>query len=99
MVEIARQAPDPFVQGFAEELPVETDIVIPLALLGELTAHEEKLFAGMGPHKSEIGAKIREALPTVARHLTDQRSLAVHDLVVAERKDKVLVKCIKQPEA
>src|SRR5271167_3204604 len=69
MIEIAHQTPDPLVQRFAEQLPVEADIVVPLALLGEFAAHEQQLLAGVGPHECEIGSQISEALPAVARHL------------------------------
>ena len=58
--------------------------MIPLALLAELAAHEQKLLAGMSPHEAEIGAQVGEVLPAVARHLADQRALAVHHLVMAE---------------
>jgi hypothetical protein len=32
---------------------------------------------------------VRELLPVVARHAREQRALAVHDLVVADREDEV----------
>src|ERR1700719_4501349 len=92
MIEIAHQTPDPLVQRFAEQLPVEPDIVVPLALLSELAAHEQELLTGMAPHESEIGSQIGEALPAVARHLADQRALAVDHLVMAEREGEILVK-------
>ena len=57
----------------------------------ELAAHEEQLLAGMRPHVRVERAQVRELLPAVARHLRQQRALAVHDLVVRERQDEVLV--------
>ena len=99
MIEIAHQTPNPLVQRFAQQLPVEPDIVVPLALLSELAAHEQQLLAGVGPHESEIGSQISETLPAIARHLADQRTLAMHHLVVAERQDEILVKGVEQPEA
>src|SRR5437879_4230354 len=45
MIEIAHQTPDALVQRFAEQLPVEPYIVVPLALLGEFAAHEQQLLA------------------------------------------------------
>src|SRR5437764_82050 len=98
MIEIAHQTPNALVQRFAEQLPVEPDIVVPLALLAELAAHEQQLLARVGPHECDIGSQISKALPAVARHLADQRALAVHHLVMAERQDEVLVKGIKQPK-
>src|SRR5271155_5868769 len=96
MIEIAHQTPDPLVQRFAEQLPVEPDIVVPLAFLRELAAHKQQLLARVGPHESEISSKVSEALPLVARHLAYQRALAVHHLVMAERQDEVLVKGVEQ---
>src|SRR5215472_2299433 len=52
----------------------------------------------MAPHVGEISTQIGEALPAVAGHLADQRSLAVHRLVMAEREDEILVKSVKQPK-
>ena len=48
--------------------------------------------------KREIGAQIGEALPAVARHLADQRALAVHHLVMAQRQDEVFVEGVEQAE-
>ena len=45
----------------------------------------------MRPHVAVERAQVREALPAVAGHLPEQRALAVHDLVVGERQDEVLV--------
>ena len=44
----------------------------------------------MRPHVPVQRAQVRELLPAVARHLLEQRSLAVHDLVVRERQHEVL---------
>ena len=76
----------------AEQVPVERMVVVPFALLRELAAHEQQLLAGMRPHEAEIGAQVGELLPAVARHLAEQRALAVHHLVVAERQHEILVK-------
>jgi len=54
------------VQRIVEALPVEPEIVVPLALLAEFAAHEQELLAGMRPHEGEIGAQIGETLPAVA---------------------------------
>ena len=43
-------------------------------------------------------AEIAEALPAVAGHFAEQRSLAVHDLVVAQRQDEVLGERVEQAE-
>src|SRR5436190_16280492 len=57
MIEIAHQTADPLVQRLGEQLPVEPDIVVPLALLRELAAHEQQLLAWVGPHESEISSQ------------------------------------------
>ena len=85
-------------QRIAEQLPVEPDIVVPFPLLGELAAHEQQLLAGMRPHEGKIGAQIGESLPPVARHLADQRALAVHHLVMPQRQDEILVEGVEQAE-
>src|SRR3712207_7210930 len=37
-----------------QQVPVEARVVVPLALLGDLAAHEEQLLAGMPPHEAVI---------------------------------------------
>ena len=44
----------------------------------------------MRPHVGEERAHVRHLLPAVARHLVQQRTLAVHDLVVRDRQHEVL---------
>ena len=80
-------------------MPVERALVRPLTLLRKLAAHEEELLARMGPHETQVGAQVRVALPFVSRHLANQRALAVHHLVVAERQDEVLAEGIHHAES
>src|SRR3546814_14452331 len=82
----------------AEELPVERRIVIPFTLLRELAAHEQQLLARMREHEREVGTQVGEALPAVARHLPEQRTLAVHDLVLGQRQHEVLAERIVHSE-
>jgi hypothetical protein len=84
-VEVAHEIAKAAMHGIVEQVPVEAVVVIPLALLAELAAHEQELLAGMPPHKGEVGAQVGQALPAIAGHLAEERALAVHDLVVAER--------------
>ncbi len=65
--------------------------MVPFLSLAELAAHEEKLLAGLGVHVAEQDAQVGELLPVVTGHLAEQRSLAVHDLVVGEGQHEVLV--------
>src|SRR5437763_79964 len=73
-------------------------LVLPLAPRAELAAHEQELLAGVGPHEGEVGTQIREFLPDVARHLVEERALAVHYLVMGERQDEVLGEGVEQAE-
>ena len=82
-----------------EQVPVDRLVVLPLAPLGELVAHEEELLAGVAEHVAVEQAEVGELLPDVARHLVDQRALAVDDLVVRERQDEVLGEGVDQAEA
>ncbi len=98
MVEIAHQPLHALAHRLVQQMPVEAAIVIPLALLRELAAHEQELLARMRPHEPEIGAQIGEALPTVARHAADERALAVHHFVVGQRQNEVFRKGVDEPE-
>ena len=80
------------------QMPVEAVIVIPLDELAELAAHEQQLLAWMCDPIREERAQAGELLPVVARHLADQRALAVHDLVVRERQHKVLAEGVHEGE-
>src|SRR5205823_14391248 len=95
-IEVAHQALHSGMETVVEALPVEPDIVVPLALLAELAAHEQELLAGMRPHEGEIGPQIGKALPAVARHSADQRALAVDDLVMRDRQDEIFVESVEE---
>ena len=86
------------VLGVLEQPPVELAALGPLRLLAELAAHEEQLLARVRPHEREVGAQVGQLLPPVARHLAQQRPLAVDDLVVADRQDVVLRERVDQGE-
>ena len=72
--------------------------MVPLLVLRELAAHEQQLLAGMRPHVRVERTQVRELLPAVARHLVHERALPVHDLVVREREDEVLVPGVDERE-
>ena len=71
---------------------------MPLAGLRDLTPHEEQLPPRVRVHPSVERPEVRELLPLVARHLVDERTLAVHDLVVRQRQHEVLGVRVQQPE-
>ena len=70
------------VGALPEQMPVEASVVVPLASLPDLAAHEEKLLARVRPHVRVERAKVRKLLPLVTGHPAEQRTLSVHDLVV-----------------
>src|SRR6266705_1426742 len=73
-------------------------LVPPFVFLAKLSAHEQKLLAGMAEHETVIGAQICKALPFVARHAAEDGALAVHDLVMGERQDKIFGERVVQAE-
>ena len=97
-VQIPDKQLNPFMQRKFEKMEIEAAILVPLAALSELLAHEQKLLARMRPHEAVIGAKVRKLLPIVARHFVDQRSLAVHHFIMAEWQHEILGESIKQAE-
>ena len=83
---------------FVEQVPVEAAVVVPLAPLADLAAHEEELLAGMPVHVGQQRPQRRVLLPGVARQLVEQRPLPVHDLVVGKRQDEVFAERVQHRE-
>ncbi len=86
------------VRGIVEHRPIELLCEIPLVKLSELRAHEQQLFAGVREHVRKEIAHARELHVVIAGHFVDERALAVNDLVVRNRQDKVLGKCVNHGE-
>ncbi len=97
-VEIPDEAADPGVERAVEHVPVEARVVVPLASLAELGAHEHQLLARVRVHEPVQHAQGGRLLPVVSRQLSEHRALAVHDLVVRERQDEVLRERVDQRE-
>jgi hypothetical protein len=97
-IEVAYQPLDAGVVGIVEQEPVDLAVMVPLALLGDLAAHEQQLLARMRPHEAQIGAQVGEFLPAIARHAAEQRAFAMHYLVMRDRQDEAFGKGIDQPE-
>src|SRR5579875_3167689 len=97
-VEIAHQVLDAAMERIGKEMPIEAPVVAPLALLGDLAAHEQQLLARMAEHEAVIGAQIGEALPAVAGHLPEQRALPVHHFVMAQGQYEILGEGVEEPE-
>src|SRR5690606_26041008 len=90
-VELADEELDPAVgRAGRAEVPIEALVVVPLAPLAELAAHEEQLLGGLEPLVGEKEAEVGELLPLVAGHAREEGALEVNDLVVRERDDVVL---------
>src|SRR5688572_11685287 len=62
-IEVAHPALQTRVQGKVQKMPVEAGVVIPFAVLADLTAHEQELLARLREHVTEEQAEICEFLP------------------------------------
>src|SRR5262249_40621994 len=88
-VEIANQARNSRMPWPFKQMPVERVVVAPFLLLRQLASHEEELLTGMSEHEAIVDAQIGKSLPLVARHASENRALAVHDLVMGQRQDEI----------
>ena len=79
-------------------MPVEALPEVPFAPLSKLPTHKKQLFARVTPHIAKEGTQIRETLPEVPRHLINQGTFDVHDLVMGKWQDKVFGVSIHQRE-
>ena len=90
VVQIAHPLAQTIVVWIFEQMPVETVLEVPFAMLAELTAHEQEFLARVGEHVAEEQSQVGDALPRIARHAAVERAFAMDDLVVRERQDEVL---------
>ena len=60
--------------------------MVPLAILGDFIAHEGEVLARMSPLVGEQRTDPGVLLPIVARHLAKHGTLAVHNLIMADRQ-------------
>src|ERR1051325_262343 len=81
-VEVADERLQATMIGLLKQMPVEAAFLVPFPPLAQLPAHEEQLLAGMGPHVAVEGAQVAELVRALARHLVQERALAVHDLIM-----------------
>ena len=84
-VQILDELPQALVQRLIQRMPIQAVIVVPLARLSELAAHEHELLAGVRVHEAVQRAKRRGLLPVVARDFAEHGAFAMDDLVVRER--------------
>ena len=69
--------------------PLDGLVVAPLNKLADLVAHKVELGTGVRHLVEGQRAQTGKLAPPVARHASDQRALAVYDLVMAERAYEV----------
>src|SRR4051794_41263892 len=81
-----------------QQVPVERVVMAPFLFLTELIAHEEQFLAGVPEHEAVIGTHVGESLPVVPGHSAKDRTLAVHNFVMRERKDEVFEERVVQPK-
>src|SRR5262252_8812317 len=97
-IEIADQSLHALMPGILEKMPIKRMVMAPFALLTEFAAHEHQFLAGVTKHEAVIGAQVGKALPLIAWHAAENRTLAVHDLVMGERQDEVFEERVVQAE-
>ena len=78
--------------------PLDGLVIAPLNKLADLVAHKVELGTGVRHLVESQRAQAGKLAPPVARHAADQRTLAVHDLVVAQRANEVLGKGVHDGE-
>ena len=78
--------------------PLDGLVIAPLDKLADLVAHKVELGAGVRHLVEGQRAQTGKLAPPVARHAADERALAVHDLVVAQRANEVLGKGVHDGE-
>src|SRR5437762_11160821 len=72
--------------------------MIPFVHLAEFAAHEEKFLARMSVHPPIKHPQVGELLPFVAGHFREERTLQVHDFIVAEHEHEMLAEGIHERE-
>ena len=97
-VQVAHQALNAQMARVLQQAPVQRAVMVPLGGLGELAAHEQQLFTGVGEHEPIAGAQIGQLLPAVAGHLAQHGTLAMHDFIVRQRQHEIFVKRVDQAE-
>ena len=78
--------------------PLDGLVVAPLDKLTDFVAHKVELGTGVRHLVEGQRAQTGKLAPPVARHAADQRALAVHDLVMAQRANEVLGKGVHDGE-
>src|SRR3954464_2365360 len=70
--------------------------MVPFPPLPKFAPHKEKLLPRMSIHPSIKHPQIGKFLPAIARHFRKQRFFSMHDLIMAQHQDELLLKRIKQ---
>src|SRR4030042_4353041 len=76
-------------------MPLKAFVVVPLLPVAELATHEQQLLPGLAVHITEKQSEGGKLLPQVARHLAQQRALAMNNLIMRKRHYKVFGESIE----
>jgi len=82
MVQLADQCPHTLMLREGHQMPVQLHRLVPLPALGELVAHEQQFFAGVGEHVAVQQPESGKTLPVVSRHFGQHGAFAVNHFVV-----------------
>src|SRR5215213_957779 len=81
-VEVAHKRLQAQMKWLLKQMPVKAAFLVPLSPLAQLSSHKEQLLSGMCPHVAVEGTQVGELVRTLARHLVQERTLAMHDLIM-----------------
>src|SRR5215471_4716230 len=79
-------------------MPVQTLLVVPFTLLGELVSHEEQLLAGQAVLVPVQQSQTGKLLPGIAGHLVQKGALEMDDFVMGQRQEKILGEGVHHPK-
>ena len=98
VVKIPYKALQLAVAFIGEQLPIQFFFKVPFDKLSKFLSHEQKFLAWVRHHVTEHGAHTCKLLAIFSRHLIDERTLAVYNLIVGKRKHIVFRKSIHHAE-
>ena len=81
-----------------KQVPLELLVIVPLVKLTDIAAHKHKLLTRVSKHITDKSTHTLELLLIAAGHFIDKRTLSVNNLIMRNRKNKVLRKRINKTE-
>src|SRR5438270_3169864 len=83
MVEIGNESLDALmIRAGSQQPPFDFSVGVPFVTLANLAAHEQQHLAREEPLIAEQRAQVGKSLPIIPGHPAQQRTFAMHDLVV-----------------